>query len=868
MSKEIGETSSFFSPLEPYSNHFVLTKNSSLMGAIELSGRDPDGLTAEDHAAMCAISQSIYGALNRDITITQYFAHFDGVQVELRRRADPIADTLSQRRVAYLNGRQLSGSRIVHYFEIDPDENLNQLNVLDMLKNLGKAVFDKRSRVVLKNSISGDKMFLIELQQLDRMAAQLEDTITEVTQKWGGVMTHARQLTVQEIWAHQRFLATLDPNALALGLTEAVPEEDMDLCLSSGDIKNVQVEKMEVLKLAGVTNVYARMASVRRFSKKGGKMLPGLWAKHEKSPIRVKGNYILMTRWRPMSEFTKDLMFNRKNAALERQSLNFFAMMSGNEAVTNVEKQAGMKPAIKAKLDELGIAETLPDVWGVGSSYICIFGDDPVKLRSTSLELNASLSNARINVTWESVTIADAFRAFQPGQGRESKRDLNMPSSQFAAASLLHQSSQGQVTVRDMNYEEAAYLLQSKDGTVFHYSPFVNGRALVIGIGPIRKGKTFFKNTIATHSQKFGGLYRAIDIDPGTEPIAGIFGDKAGIFRASKSSDGLSGANPFASCTGPDDTKFKIHLLSLLKLFLAANDTAEYQIIATDEQAPLDRAIGATMALPKHMQTLSALVAHMPEKLQVKFARWVRPGPTNHSAGAGWYSYLFDNEVDAIGDLKKPMGVFNLQALKENPILLRPVLQDIIYRITNSFEDEAIRDIPKTLDIDECHLALTLEGFPEYLISRVRTWGKWYATVQLWTQSVEELMSIKGWSALRSAASTFMFFSDPEMEEGLYRSAFPFLTAGECKAIRELIPQKEAYIIQPELGISKVIVIDVEPAQRVVNTSHPREAALRDGLIKLHGFEEGLRLAVEQLEPVLVRDPEDDVFSRLSIAQS
>lgn len=858
----------YFSVIEPFSNRFTLTKNSTLLGAIEIGGRDPDGMSPAEHAAFCAIAQSIYGSLDRRVAITEYYSHFDGVKVTLRPRNDPISHTLSQRREQYLNGQNLNGSRIVHYIELEPVENVNQLSPVDFLKHCGLALFEKRSRALLKHSTknritSSEKTFLIEREQLDLMRMKLQDTIDEIQQKWAGLFS-ARQLSTQEMWAHMRFLATLQPQALIDGLHEAVPEEDMDIELTSGDIENVQVEKMEVLKLPGVTNVYAKLASVRRFARKGGKMLPGLWAAGERSPIRVPGNYVIMTHWRPMTELQRDLLFRKKNTELERSTLNFFDLLSGKESTNNLDKQAGIKPAIKKKIEDLGIAESLPDVWGVGYSVLCVFGENAKQLRATATEMGAVLSNARISVTWESISIKEVFAAFHPGQSRESERDLYLTSSQFAAAALIYQSSPGQPLVKDLDDEEACYVLRSKDGSPFHYSSFINGRSMVIGVGPIRKGKTFFKNTLATHSQKYGGIYRAVDIDPGTEPIAGVFGSDAGIFRSGK--DAESGANPFASCRDKDDVDFKIHLLKLLTLMLETNDTPTYRQIDEDEQEKIGAAISNTMRLPKEMQNLSACIAHMPEKTQLKFARWVRPSRLNNSADAGWYAHLFDCDTDSIGALDKRIGVFNLQSLKETPALLRPVLADILYRITQAIEDPTRRSLPKTLDIDEAHYALGLPGFAKYLEQKIRTWGKWFGTVQMWTQSVSELMAIDGWAALRSAASTFIFFSDPEMDEALYRNAFPFLTAGECEAIRNLIPQKQAYILQPEIGVSKVIVIDVEPAQRVVNTSHPREAALRDSLIKKHGFEEGLRLAMIELEPVLARSPEDDIFSRLEIA--
>jgi type IV secretion system protein VirB4 len=861
---EIGDITDLFGVIEPYNKYFAMTKNSTLLGAIELTGRDPDGLTIDDHAALGAITQAIYSKLGRNISISQYYSHFDGVEVSLLPREDEIANALSQQRVDYLNKQNLSGSRLIHYFEIDPDDNLNNPTVFSLFKHLGSALFDARSRLILRNTLSPTKLFLVELAQLDRMQSQLQDAITEVTAKWNGLFG-ARQLTMQEIWAHMRFLASMNTAALKDGLTEPVPEEDMNVCLSQGDIYNVQVDKMEVLKLAGITNTYVKIAAVRRFSNKRGKTMPGLWAAPEKAPTRVTGNYVIMTRWKPLSELRKQLLFSSKNTALERSNLNFYSILTGGETQSILEKQATMKPTIRAKIDELGIAEALPDLWGIGQSYICVFGNDTAKIRKTSLELGTAFSNSRINVIWEGVSIKRAFAAFQPGQGAESNRDLYMSASQFAAASLIYQSSVGQITIPDMGNEEAAYLLQSKDGSVFHYSPYVNGRAMVIGVGPIRKGKTFLKNSFATHFYKYGGLYRAIDIDPGSEPVAGIFGDNAGIFRASK--DEKSGANPFASCRGPDDVDFKIHLTNLLQLCLEANDTADYKRIEKDEQGPLDDAITTTINLPDHMQSLSTLVAHMPEKLQIKFSRWIRPSVQNNTSGAGWFSYLFDNKVDAIGNLDKKIGIFNLQALKDSPRLMKPVLADILYRITQAFEDPDLRHVPKTLDLDECHNPLSIPGFPEYLVKSIRTWGKWFGMVQMWTQSVEELTKVEGWSAVRGAATTFFFFSDPTMDEALYRTCFPFLTAGECKTIRDLIPQKEAYIIQPELGISKVVIINVEPAQRVVNTSHPREAARRNALIKQHGFDEGLRLAIEELTPVLARDPEDDIHSLLTLPE-
>ncbi|MGH8537019.1 MAG: hypothetical protein ACREXM_11280 [Gammaproteobacteria bacterium] len=89
------------------------------------------------------------------------------------------------------------------------------------------------------------------------------------------------------------------------------------------------------------------------------------------------------------------------------------------------------------------------------------------------------------------------------------------------------------------------------------------------------------------------------------------------------------------------------------------------------------------------------------------------------------------------------------------------------------------------------------------------------------------------------------------MDEDAYREAFQ-LTLGECKAIRELEPQKELYLVQREAGISKKLILRAEPGQVVINTSTPAEAIYRDSviddLIAEHGTAKALELIYTHLK--------------------
>ncbi|WP_395398728.1 hypothetical protein ACHMW6_00185 (plasmid) [Pseudoduganella sp. UC29_106] len=446
--KNAGPTSANFAAIEPYNNFLILTKYSTLIGAIELSGRDPDGLTAADHAGLCAISQSIIGALPRSVTITEYFEHSDGSSVQVRRRDDPRSDALSQQRESYLNSKNLNRSRIVHYFEIDPSENLNDLDMLGLLRHGGMAMFSQRSRTILQNALSWEKNFLLDRSELARQAKLLQDGISEVLAKWGGLFK-VKQLTTQEQWAHMKFIASLDPQSHEEGLTEAVPEEDMDAALSPGDVVPVTIGQIDLLKISGVTNVYAKLASVRRFSRKRGLMQPGLWAAQSKAPVRLPGNYLIMTRWKPRTEASTELFFGAKNRELDRARVDLFSVITGKQQSEEV-KNANLKESIRKKISELGIAESVSDVWGIGSSLVCVFGRDPKAIQDTATALKAALGNAHINVTWESLQAPDAFASMQPGNGHKPFRTLHLTSSQFAAGSLIYQSSEGQVVVPDM----------------------------------------------------------------------------------------------------------------------------------------------------------------------------------------------------------------------------------------------------------------------------------------------------------------------------------------------------------------------------------------------------------------------------------
>lgn len=830
---------------------YYLTNNGTLIGAISLTGRDPDGLSVDDHEGMSIIAQKINMAVPPSISILQCYSHYDGAQVKLRTREHPISEQLSRARETAINGKNIATSNLVHFFEIAPRDNLNELNPKGFLKHGFRSFFNEDSRAVFFNYLSDQGVLYVQREELQRQAVALDDALEQVAAKWSGLMV-ANVLTASQTWAHLRFLATFDPRYFIDGLHEKVPDSDLDLCVVDGDIEPKLVGPMDVLKLGGCRPRYARIASLTKL----GKPNPGLWGRGDGAPIRTRGNYVILTRWTPLTEFKRTTLFKKKETEIERKSLDIWSVMQGADKDTSfVEKKARMKPQVKAKLDELAEAEKLDEKWGIAHSFMAVFNDDAAKLRNTSIDLERAVSQQGLSITWESVDLPHAYATLQPGGKERSIRDLTFTSAQLGASSLVYRGSSGQLIVPDLDGEEPHYILQTDSNEFFAYSDFIGGRSFVVGVGPTRSGKTYFKNTLTTHFLKYGGMVYCADIDPGSETIAMLFGDDGGIFRVGHES--TRGFNPFALAAGPDDRAFIAHARRLLIQQLAANDDPAMQHLDPLEQDHLDAAIVRTLKLPPEMRRWGTLVAHMPHALAKKFGRWIYGV---EGADEGVYAPLFDSPTDSIGRLDKKVSVFNMQALIDDPNAIKTCYMELFYRATKVFEDPAYRSLPKRFEVDEAKYPLSIPDAREFFTSKVRRWGKFNAGITLWTQSPEDYLSVDGWDAIRTAATTFIFLADPQMDAALYKKTFN-LTDGECEAIRGLQPRHDAYIVQREIGVSKRVILEAEPIQDVANTSHPREATIRDQLIQEHGFKRGLELAIPRIHEFRDREFTQEVHT-------
>ncbi len=813
---------SYHGAFRPY-NGFVLSYTGSLVGAIEIDGIDPDGMSQKDMEAFSIVIRNLLNILPQSIILQQYYIHYRDLRITFAHRKNPVCNALNQYRAGHLNGMRLSGARCVLFVEMYP-EHQGQSSLSLFIRHLLRCLQSAASREYVRRFIMYGHVRSASKSALEELALALETIIRDIINYCSGLF-QTRQLDLDETYRVMKFLATMEVNYLHSDLQ---CPQTIDTDLSDGQVAPVTIKGMDLLRLHNLYKTYLRVMSVKQFN--FDRFTPGLFAK---GPIKTSGNYVLTTRYKGMSETSKTLFFFNRKKELERETITFADFIKGLDGGTEKDREMQVfRPSLIRKFQELDEASSLQDNLGLVATHGVVFDTDITELQKTTERLQSALQQNQFSILWETVAQIDVFFNLQPCADCRGRffRDIPLNTSQFSTLSLLYKSAQGTKVVEDLGREEAQYIFLSADDSPYYFSPFTGGRGFLIGVGPVRSGKSFLRTCTGIHWPKYGGFYRAIDIDPGSEPIAHAFGADAGIVRF----DGMNdrGFNFFSQADGPDDLHFISHLNQQLMAMIGSNDSEELRHLSGADQLALDRAVRQVLRLPPDLQTLSTLVKHCPGSVQGKLTRFV---------GAGPYSRLFDAQHDAIGTIDRKIAIYNLAGIKDDSVAKPLVMAEIAYRVLRFYENPAFLSYPKWLDVDECHHILANPGLTKtMLLDRVRTWGKLQAGIGMWTQSGIELGNIENWEALRSAASTFIFTADPELNKDAYRSIFN-MKEGEMETIKGLIPKKEFYLIQRDLNVSKKCILSVEPEQYVLSTSRPAEQALYFDNVERYGFDAGVR---------------------------
>ncbi|EOX4363538.1 VirB4 family type IV secretion system protein [Vibrio cholerae] len=790
----------------------ALTNVGSILGALSLSGVEAELLSTEDKLKLTRLLRNILQKMPFEADITQIYFHYDCEEIKFKNRKHKRAELVSSRRAKFLNDkRDLYQSKLFWIVTVNGLSNYSDLGK-EFVNTMFKAILDKNERSKLKQAMSYRQSIVLEQRDLLEKIDVLDQCLSNLDLGISFRSLDNQRLSSGDLFQLQKTLITYNTDNLSV--SRKAPLDNWDVLLSEAEVNPVVIEGVTYLKIQSSKTIYLRIASVRGV---GDEYVPDSAWSSDFRPVLEKGNYSFFTRFIPYSKQDKRKYVTEKEDELYRSQMSVLDLFSGESNHERVNSRIQANPKLKAVQEELLKMSADDDKYGDWYSFICVFDEDVEALKARVKRLKSVLENSEFYLLWESVGLLHAYESMLLGYKGDSIRKMTVNSSQAAAMSLFYRSNEGLKTWQfGESKEEALFVFESNDGVPFHYTPFVGDKCLIIGTGATRSGKTFLKQCVANHFLKLGGMYCAMDVDSGSEPLAAFFQSDASIFRLADSQT-TKGFNPFSMSRGKGDDEFVRHMMTLINLMLKMNDAEDLRSLNSDEQIELERAIQITMEGSKELQSFSSMLGQCKPNVQKKLGKF-RQG--------GLYGNLFDNVEDAVGVLDKPYSVYNIQGVKDSPELAQLVNTEIFFRAVRLFEDPQYRTRAKFLEVDECQYTFTKKGAAEFLIAKARTWFKHGGGMGFWTQSPKHYSSLDEWSTLRSAATTFIFMADPEMETAEYKHAFPFLGDNEIDVIMNLKPKQQAFIKQMDVGISKVINLFVEPEQYVIATSRPHEAVI------------------------------------------
>ena len=466
---------------------FILSYSGSLIGALEISGADPDGMSDHDMSALTIVLRNLMNILPANVVLSQYYIHFDNQVIQLRERQHPVSKQVSAYRQRYLNTQHLSGSRCLLMVEMTAvDESRH--TAVNLLKHLIAAVNKPASRDYLKQILLYGEAMGASQQGIRKRQTSLTTLLADILQYCSGLF-EVRQLGLDETYRYFKFFSTCDTSYLDASIQ---CPSDLDSDLLDGQLIPVTVQGMECLKIINALNTYVRVLSVKQYNFSHFK--PGLFATGANAPIRCRGNYILCTRYKCLSPFQQSWLFLGREKELERETVSFSDFLQGIDSQADKDMQI-FKPSLVRKFQELDEAAALTDNWGLVSSHGIVFNTDVHALENDIEGLKSALQQVGLSILWETVAAIDVFFDLQPASEHRAKflRDIPLNTSQYATLSLVYRSAQGVDVVEDINKEEAQYIFTSSDNTPFYYSAFTGGRGVTVGVGPIRSGKSFLR---------------------------------------------------------------------------------------------------------------------------------------------------------------------------------------------------------------------------------------------------------------------------------------------------------------------------------------------------------------------------------------
>ena len=372
--------------------------------------------------------------------------------------------------------------------------------------------------------------------------------------------------------------------------------------------------------------------------------------------------------------------------------------------------------------------------------------------------------------------------------------------------------------------DEYTLVYETRQGTPFFFTPFVNGNGNTTVLGGPGRGKSLNTNAIFTAAMKYGG--KTFIFDQG-----GSYQSNVCALGGSVTLLGLD--YPRMSLFRGSNTKENIFAIGqIVRLMLNKSGVA----VGVADQDAIEKGVERMFDVPQEIRRLKHLT--LPPNLRHGLKRWLE---------GGIYGSIFDNVED---DLEfHDLQLFDFASLgdKHND-LLEVQTSWILMLCQNVIRDKNNLGTPKHIVMDELWKRMGILPVLSFVLETIKADRKNLAWATLVTQSLQDLGT---YAQLIKDACPNTIFLGGAFDRERYATHFR-LNAKELDELEGLQERELAIKVDGEPfvaggnGYFKVVRMNMDPAAYARATTKPSERVLRDRLVAELGAVEGLAQLQEQ----------------------
>ncbi|MDC0948142.1 hypothetical protein OAS86_02200 [Gammaproteobacteria bacterium] len=735
-----------------------------------------------------------------------------------------------------MNSQNLRMTQVFLTVDLHPqDLALSRPGAMSLLQALILSPFDARSRSYLKQRLSEQGAVVL----LEAAITELADTLDDVRNQLDGRLSlffDVERLDLKRLWGLCSYLVNYDPRFLYDPIEPPAGVWSEKLLAGDASVVNCgENQNIPALLLQTATPRYIRFASVSGWT--ADSLEPAALANKRDTVTRLDDDMVIVVRWKAVSPKEQAKLFNYYKDEIARSQLRFTDVIQGKTS----KDQAILLRSAQQRLDELDAASEVDDTWALASIHIAVPTANPDEIRSRSTRIDNAFSNSGISLTWENALIPLIWSAMLPTTPNRPVRQHPLCCTSVAA--LLPVFTQSSGTPYDSDIQlPALYTFRTRTRSPYFYLPWSSEGSITAGIGPTGSGKSFLMKMLALAFGEFNqGIYRALDVDDGGEPVAELYRDMGGAFRIDKTKS----FNPFTLWNADSNKIVSQHVLDTIAMMVRMSGNNE-DLTNSEKNSIEEQLTYMQREYPDggdpELFNFQTFVSRLQRSIQQKIWSFIRSENSE-----GLHANLWGGREDAIGQFGQRFGIFNLSEIKDQPEILKLVMTEIMWRVFHEFQNPMNRGIPKLLDIDEAHIPLSEPTWAKRIEVAARTLRKDFGHISLFTQSPYEMRQIANWNVIRGATNQVLFFADPEGMPVEYEKTFD-LSMPIVDTIQSLQPRKEVLVYRPRTNEATVLQLITGPYEHALLSSHPRDRDTRRKAIAEHGFDEGLRRATDIIE--------------------